>query len=249
MRLAALLMFLLAFVAAHAANPAVKVRPGMTREEVENALGYPSAVIVKGNRSVLFYPGRNRVVFTNDRVSFVTAGLEDFSEYSSVPVAGTPKGEARVELPRADEARPSRPAAEASRWWTLDPLDSRLVREHPWIGFASSFLLGTLILVVMLRLTFALFDLRADWLALLWPALAATAAEVAIGAFAVGVWEVRKLYHVHQLLACYVLIRVLARCVPSASRAHSAAAGVLAMFAKLIVWSGLFLTLVHRFVM
>ncbi|MFA6288673.1 MAG: hypothetical protein WC661_14915 [Opitutaceae bacterium] len=200
---------------------AAGVQAGMSREEVEAALGRPKAVLQNKTRQVLLYPDGGRVELSDGRVVYST----------KVPVGpGTPAPEP-VALPATVAPGPVPPVPaddelavheQAGHQRMLEKSLEEMTRAHTqrgvvpvadpagfWGGLLLTSFAQLLAAVVVLKFAFSWAEVHADWGQMWIPALADTVATMLVRCLAYVFWGATELFQMDNALAFLVLMWVL----------------------------------------
>jgi len=223
-------------------------RYGMTRAEVEAALGQPTAALTRGPRFVLLYP-RNGVVELEGGVVVKLSGVPVDDGTRARPAAPPATTITTLE---EDLAR----AAPAARVEHFREENRRLLREaqqtlagghdrellaaipNPsrfWSGLGFGLLFRTLVTVVVLKVAFKWSDVHADWSQMFLPALADTFSQAGVSATAFAVWHTTRLFYVDVGISYFVLLGVLMKTTHACTLSRAVAVAGAAKLASFVI--------------
>ncbi len=227
---------------------AAGARYGMTRAEVEAALGAPAAELTRGPRLILRYPRNGTVELEHGVVVKLTGvpvddgtpppptttlppnlnyTLEDLPNLEMRPGTAAPRASTQ-ELMAATER------LEASR-------DQQLVSLVPgplvyWSTLLVGLVIRALVTIVVLKFAFRWCDVHADWIQMVIPALADTGTQAAINGAAYALWHTNRLFNVDTGIAYFVLIGVLLKTTHACTLQRAVAVATAAKFASFVTW-------------
>ena len=211
---------------------AAGVQAGMSREEVEAALGRPKAVLENKARQVLLYPDGGRVELSEGRVVYlskvVLAADTPAPEPVALPVAAAPVV-VEPPTPVAPGPLPPGPAgdepairAQAGHQRMLEKSLEEMTRAHTqpamlpaadpagfWGGLLLTSFAQLLAAVVVLKFAFSWAEVHADWGQMWIPALADTVATMLVRCLAYVFWGATNLFQMDNGIAFVVLLWVL----------------------------------------
>lgn len=222
-------------------------RYGMTREEVEAALGTPAAELARGPRIILRYPHNGTVELENGVVVKLTGvPVDDGVTTTSVrpaPATGFTLQDLDTEKPRPPEVAPRVSAADlvavSERMQASRDAELRAMIPGPlqfWSGLIVGLVIRSLVTVVVLKFAFRWCDVHADWIQMIIPALADTCSQAAINAAAYSLWHVSRLYYVDVGVSYFVLVVVLLKTTHACTLQRAVAVASAAKFASFITW-------------
>ncbi len=227
--------FFLLWLLVSAVGLAAGVREGMSREEVEAALGRPKSVLFNKDRQVLLYPDGGRVELTAGRLVYSTKVPLDDGAPALEPAGALP---ARAEPPAPVAPVPSlakapAPTPEKDELVLYDESNHQHQLEkslegmtsasmpagvkpgsapgHFWYGLLLTSLAQLLTSVVVLKFAFAWADVHADWGQMWIPALAETLAATSVRILAYVLWGAQEIFQMDNGVAFFVLLWVLMR--------------------------------------
>jgi hypothetical protein len=233
------------------------VRYGMTRAEVEEVLGHPSAVLAQGSRLVLLYPKNGRIELEKGVAIQIFNLPVDIGIPLAPPPSPTPPEKAsaakplpeptpapkttvdpEIEVPRLDsqrslEADVHRVAAEQR----AAALAVSPTRAKFWSGLLVAFVFRVLVTVIVLKLAFAWSDAHADWVQMFLPAIADSVTQAVIGATAFTLWSTNHLLHLDQAISYFVLLGVLLKTTHACTLPRAIAVAGAAKLASIVLWA------------
>lgn len=234
---------------------AAGVREGMSRLEVEAAIGKPTSVMKMGERLVLSYPKGGRVVLVGDKVV----------EMISVPV-----GEAQpVEKPASkndedgfskEEGEPeeagvsvekTKPASPAKTDGHLEPEPEISQDEpaEPAAGLLLRLLVGAVIrigvVMLVLKLAFKWADVHADWGQMFLPALADTVVRSVFDVVGATVLHVTDWFYVDEAVSYFVLLFVLMKTTHACTLVRAVSVAGAAKLMSILVGSLIVVFVLH----
>ena len=259
----ALLLLLSLTIGAWAAG----VRYGMSRSEVEEALGKPKSVLKQGSRFVLLYPKGGRVEFEQDIVvSLKNVPVDDGKVVTAPSLAPPPPaapakvaeipddrlGEAAAKIaggnPRFDAQHAVEAATERLAKRPTD-LGIRIVQPPRtfWGALAMGLLVRTLVTAVVLKIAFKWSDVHADWSQMFIPALADNISQSVIAAAVYAVWKTNQLFFLDTAASYFVLLGVLMKTTHACTLQRAVAVAGAAKLASVVMWTFLSVALLHLF--
>ena len=238
-------------------------RYGMTRAEVETALGKPIAVLTRGSRLVLLYPKNGRIEFEQGvavSLSNVPIDGEAAATPAPSPAPTSPAADAAAvedqKAQAAAEAEMARQRQEAQR--RLEEVTEKLAESHDkvqfevgprpatfWTGLIVGLAFRAIITVVALKLAFKWSDVHADWGQMFIPALADTLTQAGVSAAAFALWKTDQLFYVDAAISYFVLLGVLMKTTHACTLQRAVAVAGAAKLASLVVWAGVSVMLLH----
>lgn len=237
------------------------IRYGMSRAEVEAALGAPSAVLTHGARIVLIYPKNGRVELEQDRTTTIVNLPLDTGNSSAAPAPPAVKqtkpapkpppskeDKARAAQAAAAEAAAQRQQLEIQRKLTAEI--ERLSADHGkeplvigptpaqfWAGLFIALVFRTLLTVVVLKLAFNWSDVHADWGQMFLPALANSVSQAVIGAVIFALWSTNQLFYLDEAVSFFVLLWVLMKTTHACTLQRAIAVACAAKLFTIVVWT------------
>jgi nucleoid-associated protein YgaU len=238
---------------------AAGVGEGMTRAEVEAAVGKPLSVLERNGVTVLRYPNDGRVELTAGRVTRVVrvrhvsdpATPEELAAEEAAKLAKAEAEALKAEQAAEAEAAKAEAAAEA-----MEADVARLTAEHE--GGAASTVgammgghsanefwtmlgIGALVQVgvgmVILKLAFRWADVHADWDQMLWPALAAMAGGAAVQTVGFLAWNVTEFFRVDDAVSYVALLVALLKTTHACTWQRAFAVAAAAKLMTIVVWA------------
>ncbi len=227
---------------------AAGARYGMTREEVEAALGKPAAELMRGPRLILRYPRNGTVELEKGVVVRLTGVPVD--DGTPPPPTTTIPADSAFTLDELTEPALEPPIAipriggqdlvavtqqiEASR-------NRELMRIVPgplqfWSTLVVGLVIRSLVTIVVLKFAFKWSDVHADWIQMVIPALADTCSQAAINAAAYALWHTNQLFYVDIGVSYFVLVGVLMKTTHACTLQRAVAVATVAKFASFITW-------------
>ena len=221
------------------------VRYGMSREQVEAALGKPIAELVRGPRLILRYPRNGTVEIEKG----VVVRLSGVPVDDGTPTTTTPQS-ATFTLDELTAAEPAR-AVNVPRMGTQDLVavtkrmeenrDRQLLALVPgppqfWSALAAGLLIRALVTVAVLKFAFKWSDVHAEWLQMIIPALADTLSQAGISAGVYALWHTNQLFNVDVAVSYFVLIGVLMKTTHACTLQRAVAVATAAKFASFVTW-------------
>ncbi len=206
---------------------AAGVREGMTRQEVEAAIGAPVSTLSAGGRTIMNYPGDGRVEL---RAGLVVSAVRvpRHDDVVLAPEATMPAPEVAVVATTPAPANAPTPAPEP------EPADEP---DSFWTELLVALLAQTATGWVVLKLAFRWEDLQASWLELFLPALAAAAAGALVRGVAWSLWQSTDLYRLDDALSFGALIVALLKLTNACTFSRAAGVAVAAKLMTIVVWS------------
>lgn len=233
------------------------VRYGMTRAEVEEVLGKPSAVLAQGNRLVLLYPKNGRIELEQGVATQIINLPVDLGVPLAAPASTAPpqKGSAakplaepmpapkttvdpEFEVPRLDSQRNlkadvQRIAAEERAALTdVSPDHAKF-----WSSLLVASVFRVLVTVIVLKLALAWSSVHADWAKMFLPAIADSVTQAVIGSAAFAFWNTNPLFHLDQVISYFVLLGVLLKTTHACTLPRAIAVAGAAKLASIVLWA------------
>ncbi|MFT3782692.1 MAG: hypothetical protein QM790_11815 [Nibricoccus sp.] len=231
---------------------AAGVHEGMTRDEVEAALGRPISVMQRDNRQMLNYPKGGRVELVDGKVV----------DMVSVPVSGVPTPTKPADLdevevaPEATKAAPANsgqhpkvvaPPTESFAVDVVESDDKKPVVSHARFGLAL--IVGALVrigvVMIVLKLAFKWADVHADWSQMFLPALSDTLVRSAFDVAGTYVFRVNNWFYINEAVAYFVLLFVLIKTTHACTLARAVAVAGAAKLMSILVGSLIMVYLLH----
>jgi len=236
---------------------AAGIRYGMTREEVEEALGEPQSVLKQGSRFVLLYPKAGRVEFEGGVVVNIKNVPLDIGTSAVAPSAAPTAAAAPAPAPANSHRQPAavpgqvkaaKPGVDAQR--QLEALTEQLAHPPPeqplmivppaasvWGALGVGLLVRTLVTAVVLKLAFKWSDVHAEWSQMFIPALADSGAQTGIAAGVFVLWRTQRLFFLDTAASYLVLLVVLMKTTHACTLSRAVAVAGAAKIASLVVWT------------
>ncbi len=251
-------VFLLLFLGLALCLDAAGVRYGMSRTDVEIALGRPVSVLAQGHRVILLYKKGGRIEMENDKVVRIL----------NVPVASETPPQPPAPAATPPKPKPAEPAEpspfekeklESQRQLAaqIEKLTAEQQKGPPglspapavfWNALVVGLLFRIIVTVVVLKLAFLWSDVHAEWGQLFFPAVADTFTQAAISAVAFAFWNTSRLLFLDQAISYFVLLFVLMKTTHACTLARAIGVVMAAKLASLVLWtflSVMILNLLH----
>jgi hypothetical protein len=226
------------------------IRYGMSRAEVETALGKPVSVLSQGPRLILLYPKSGRVELEQGVVVKLTGvPVEDEPPAPPPPAAAAKPTPSKENAARAAaEAKIEKARQENQR--LIEEATEKLAESHNkvplvigpsprqfWSTLVAGLVFRTLVTVVVLKIAFKWNDMHADWGQMYLPALADTATQAGIGAAAYTLWRADHLFYVDAAVSYFVLLGVLMKTTHACTLQRAVAVAGAAKLSSLVMWA------------
>ncbi len=226
------------------------VQYGMNRGQIEAALGKPIAVLNRGPRLILLYPGRGRVELERGVVvSLVGVAADDGTPEAAVAAAAKAASISEEDIAeidarqRAEKIRlENRRLIEETRATLAGSHDKELLtavrrpREF-WSGLAAGLFVRALVTVGVLKLAFLGGAGRAGWGQLILSALADTITQAATGAAAFALWRADHVFYLDVAVSYFVLAGVLWLTTRTCTLGRAAAVAGIAKLVSFALWA------------